>query len=257
VLAASLARGGMTSAEAIFDGPRGYLDIYSLGEVRPEALDDLGERWAITSPGSTVKKYPCALETYRAVEAAMQAQAQLGVPATELVAVDCAVPPGTMGPLLYDRPKTELQAKFSLPYTVAAALHDGGLALDSFTDAAIERPAVRALMERVRVREDVACRPDDPEGRNSSASSGGFVDVVVRGRDGRSARSRVVDLVGSPARPLSEQEQRAKFTDCLRAGGRETALADELLARLRELDRIDDLDTMLTVLTPASAEEHR
>src|SRR5690606_10786207 len=126
VLAATLARLGMTAAESVFDGPRGYLDIYSLGQARPEALDDLGERWAITSPGPTVKKYPCALETYRAVEAAQQALAELGVGADEVVAIECAVPPGTMGPLRYDRPTTELEAKFSLPYTVAAALHDGG-----------------------------------------------------------------------------------------------------------------------------------
>ncbi len=258
VLAASLARHGMTSAEAIFDGPRAYLDIYSLGAARPEALDDLddlskaGDRWAIISPGSTVKKYPCALETYRAVEAAMRAQAELGVPAEQVAAVECAVPPGTMGPLRYDRPTTELEAKFSMPYTVAAALLDGGLTLGSFTDAAVGRPAVRALMEVVSVREDVACRPEDPEGRNSSASSGGFVDVVLRARDGRSARARVVEVSGSPARPLTEPEQRTKLTDCLRTGGRDPALADEVLARLRRLDQVDDLDQALTILTPTT-----
>ncbi|SIM72685.1 MmgE/PrpD family protein [Micromonospora cremea] len=257
VLAARLASNGMTSADAIFDGPRGYLDIYSLGASRLDAFDDLGDRWAISSPGSTVKKYPCALETYRAVEAAVEAREQLGVPATEIAAVECIVPPGTMGPLRYHRPTTELEAKFSMHYTVAAALFDGTLTLDSFTDAAIERPAVRALMELVAVREDVVCRPEDPEGLNSSASSGGFVDVVVRTRDGRSATARVTNVVGSPARPLTEQEQRSKFTDCLRTGGRDTGLVDELLARLRDLDRVDDVDKALTVLTPTNAEEHR
>lgn len=257
VLAASLARNGMTSDSAIFDGPRGYLDIYSLGQARPEALDDLGDRWAIRSPGPTLKKYPCALETYRAVEAAMHALARLGRPATEVVAVECAVPPGTMGPLRYDRPATGLQAKFSLPYPVAAALLDGGLTLGSFHQAAIDRPAVRALMELVSVREDVACRPEDPEGRNSSASSGGFVDVVLRGRDGRSARSRVVDVAGSPARPLTAPEQRGKFADCLRTGGRDAALVDDVVARLRDLDRVDDVEQALSILTPNSAEGPR
>jgi 2-methylcitrate dehydratase PrpD len=258
VLAASLARGGMTAADAIFDGPRGYLDIYSLGRARPEALDDLGDRWAITSPGSTVKKYPCALETYRAVEAAMQALATLGLTAADVAAVECVVPPGTTGPLRHDRPATELEAKFSLPYTVAAALFDGGLTLDSFTDEAIMRPAVRALMERVHAREDAACRPEDPEGRDSSASSGGFVDVVVRGHDGRTGSARVRDVAGSPARPLTGSEQRDKLTDCLRTGGRDAGITGEVLTRLRALDRVEDLDRALTILTPTTnAEEHR
>ncbi|HEY8471825.1 MAG TPA: MmgE/PrpD family protein [Natronosporangium sp.] len=250
VLAASLAAGGMTAADAIFDGPRGYLDIYSCGEPRPEALDGLGDRWAITAPGPTLKKYPCALETYRSVEAATAALAELGVPAAEVAAVECAVPPGTMGPLRYDRPVTEAQAKFSLPYTVAAALLDGDLTLDSFTEAAIGRPGVRALMALVAVREDPACRPEDPAGRDSSASSGGFVEVTVRSRDGRRASARVAELIGSPTRPLRWPEQRGKFTDCLRAGGRDPGLADQLLDRLRRLDQADDLDRLLSLLTP-------
>jgi len=257
VLAVSLARQGLTSADTIFDGPRGYLDIYSWGAARPEALDDLGDRWAITTPGSTIKKYPCALETYRAVEAAMVAQGQLSVGADQIAAVECAVPPGTMGPLRYDRPTTELEAKFSMPYTVAAALLDGGLTLDSFTAEAIGRPAVWALMTLVAVREDVACRPEDPEGRNSSASSGGFVDVVLRTRDGRSATARITHTTGSPARPLTDEEQRVKFVDCLRAGHRPTGTADGLLTRLRDLDHVDDVDAALSVLTPTSAEGYR
>jgi 2-methylcitrate dehydratase PrpD len=160
--------------------------------------------------------------------------------------------------LRHDRPTTELQAKFSLPYTVASGLLDGELTLGSFTDAALARPAARALMELVSVREDVACRPEDPDGRHSSASSGGFVDVVVRGRDGREARGRVADIAGSPARPLTRQEQHAKFIDCLRTGGRDPALAGEVMTRLRELDRIDDVEQALSVLTlTTDAEEHR
>ena len=47
------------------------------------------------------------------------------------------------------RPASPYAAKFSLPWTVAALLIDGGLGLDTFAEQSIARPEVRALAARV------------------------------------------------------------------------------------------------------------
>lgn len=254
LLATDLCLAGLGADQAVFDGGRGYLDIYAWGEGADDAFDHLGESWAITDPGPTLKKYPCALELYRVVDATLEAIERLGVTGADLARIDCVVPPGTTGPLLYDRPTTPLEAKFCLPYAVAAAALDGGLRLDSFSPPALARPEVRALMERVSVREDVACRPEDPTGRHSSASSGGFVDVRVTTSDGRGTTARVGVVAGSPGRPLTPAERRAKWADCLQAGGRAPQVAAPVFDALQALAELDDVDAVLRVLTPPDAE---
>lgn len=52
-------------------------------------------------------------------------------------------------PLVYDWPKDELQAKFSLHFAVAAALVDGAARLKQFSAERIRNPKIRNLMKRV------------------------------------------------------------------------------------------------------------
>ena len=47
-------------------------------------------------------------------------------------------------------PATAIDARFSLPFTVAAALVHGRIGLDSFTPAALQHDDVRGLAARVR-----------------------------------------------------------------------------------------------------------
>jgi 2-methylcitrate dehydratase PrpD len=251
VLAAQLAAGGFTADEQILDGERSFVDVYSCGAARPEAFDGLGEHWAITDPGPTLKLFPAALEVYRAVEGVLILAEENRITADQVVAVRCAVPPGTLGPLRHDRPRTGLEGKFSMPYTVAAALLDGGLQLDTFTDEAVHRPEVTQLMERVTALEDPRTRPEDPSGRNSSASFGGFVDVTIDTTDHRSVSTRVHDVIGSPRRPLTPQQREEKFRQCLVAGGRDGRTATDLYPHLAAIAGHPDVHQLLQALAPS------
>jgi phosphate transport system ATP-binding protein len=54
----------------------------------------------------------------------------------------------TYDKLAYLEPKTGLEAKFSMPFTVAWALVHPQVTLDTFTDAAVKQPKVQALLRR-------------------------------------------------------------------------------------------------------------
>ena len=60
-------------------------------------------------------------------------------------------PTGTVQPLIHSRPRTGLEAKFSLEYSLAAALLDKHLGFATFTDKPVTRPEAPRLVELVEV----------------------------------------------------------------------------------------------------------
>jgi 2-methylcitrate dehydratase PrpD len=183
VQAARLAdAGARTSLERVADGPAGLVEAFGGGYAEPDA----GGPQAVEA--NWIKAYPCCLQTHGAIEAAEQARADGAATAGEVEAI---VHPVSRQAAPYDDPETPLQAKFSIPYTVAFTLLHGPPAVDAFT--AVE-PAARALArERVRVR-------TDPELAESEA-------VLVL--DGREA-ARVTAALGSPERPMDAGQLAAK-----------------------------------------------
>src|SRR5690606_28026952 len=180
VLAAQLAAAGFTAAQDILDGPRGFVDIYADGGDHPDALDDLGRSWALLDPAPTLKKYPSCYATHRPIDADLRLPAEHNLTPADVVAVIDRAPTFGLTPLIHHDPKTGLQGKFSLEYVVAAALLDGEITLGSFTDEAVNRPEIRALMPLLDAKEDPRCRPEDPTAADSSAGTGGFHEVTIR-----------------------------------------------------------------------------
>jgi 2-methylcitrate dehydratase PrpD len=248
VLAVQLAQAGLSAASDVLDGPKGYLDLAGEGVERPAAYDLLGNPWALMDPGVSLKKYPCCYEVARSSDAMLQIRSEYGFAPEQVEKIYCRVPTDGLSPLIYSRPGTGLEAKFSMEYTLGAALIDGGLTLSSFTDEAVRRPQVRALMERVQAWEDPMCRPEDPDNLVSSAGSGGFVEVTVQA-GGVEAMAQVRSPSGSPDLPLTWAEIEEKYLACVREGGGDQARAAELFPRLREIEKEPDVHGLLDELT--------
>jgi 2-methylcitrate dehydratase PrpD len=152
--------------------------------------------------------------------------------------------------LTYPRPVTGLEAKFSLHYPLAAALLDGGCTLATFTDEAVRRPEIAALYSRIEAAENAACRGDDPLFDTRSSGSKGFVEVEVRLTDGRTDTLRVDKAPGSPARELTWDDLREKFSDCARHSHRiADAQALEAFAAIKELERSTDIAAITRLLS--------
>jgi 2-methylcitrate dehydratase PrpD len=97
-----------------------------------------------------------------------------------------------------------LEAKFSGHYCAAAAWVDGCVALSSFTQAAVMRPALREQMQAVALRE----RECDGESLDTAP-----VHLAVHG-DGWSDGITVDWAPGSPADPMTRDDLHAKWLDC-------------------------------------------
>jgi len=136
VVAAELARNGFTGPATILEGRFGLYRTF-LGvdpDVRP--FETLGREWETLRVG--FKPYPCCHYLHAFLDCALALRREPGFDVAQIEAVECLVPAGEV-PIVCEpraaklRPRTTYDAQFSLPFTVAAALSDGQVGLDTFT----------------------------------------------------------------------------------------------------------------------------
>lgn len=205
VLAARLAREGLTAAESALDGKRGFLAACG-GNPLDEAVDRLGRHWHLVASGIAVKPYPSCAFTHPAVDALLELRRQHGLQAADVRAVEIALSPVGLDVLSYAQPATALERKFSMQFCAATALAQGRLDFRAFRDGEVDDPTVRALMPAVTMVPD--------EGLAGGPAEQARSRVTVRLRDGRTLHSPARGASGHPDRPLSAPALREKFLGC-------------------------------------------
>jgi 2-methylcitrate dehydratase PrpD len=238
LVSVQLAQREVRGAQATFDGLDGFLRVYLRDRCDGEVLRDrLGEHYEFTR--LSYKPYPCCRFNHSAIDAALALRAAHELAPSRIrrirVGVNRQAYEAVCTPVeVRLAPKTNVDAQFSIPYTVAAAILDGGVRLEHFTDAALRRPDLLALARKVEPFVD-----DDIErewGRNISPA-----ELHVELEDGTTCTLRIDVPRGHPNRPMSAADFEAKAKDCVRNAV--LPLQDDAHRRLRELvDRLDGLD---------------
>ncbi len=231
IRAALMARGGFVGPRTVLDGTHGLYKAFAPSR-QPDfvpLLDGLGRRWVMET--IAFKPYACGTMTQPFIDCAI-ALAKDGVPAEDIVAIQCEVAEGTVHRLweplaTKHRPPTPYAAKFSTPYCMAAAFHDRRAGFAQFTASRIHDPAVLALAAKI----GYVINPDDDYPRNFS----GHLRATLR--DGSTREHRQPHMRGGVHAPLPAAELEMKFADNVRYGG----WSDELAVRLRRA--ADDLFT--------------
>ena len=236
VLAAQLAGAGMTASAAAIDGAQGFLAAMD-GAAVPlaDVAADLGTRWEILDTGITVKLYPSCAGTHPTLDALLDLKRRERFSADQVDAIEVGVDPIVPTILIYDRPASGLEGKFSMPFCAAAAVVHGKVGIETFDDAALADPAVVALRERVTMRIDGTL--------DASAPSLTQANVTVRLRDGRVLQASANGARGYPERPASDDELATKFLSCA-SRVMDDARAHELLTALRGIEDVRDVRTL-------------
>jgi 2-methylcitrate dehydratase PrpD len=208
VVAADLARHGLTGPPTVVEGRFGFLQAFCGDHADVDAVTSgLGEHWEL--PGIFFKPYPCNHFTHAGIDAALELRAR-GVRPDDIAAIELGVPTAvlkTIGqpPEEKARPRSGYHAAFSGPYTVAAALLGGGglgVFHEDFTDEATRDERRLALAAKVR------CVPDEQCDRIFPHQ---FPAVLrVETTDGTRHEVRVDANRGGPERPLSTDELATK-----------------------------------------------
>ncbi|MGA7836297.1 MAG: hypothetical protein WCA31_13910, partial [Acidimicrobiales bacterium] len=165
----------------------------------------------------------------------------------------CNVPPTGLRPLLYKRPKTGLEGKFSMEYALAATVLDGTLNVNSFEDDQVRRPEIADLYERILVQEDERCTVGDGTVRTTSAGTIGFVEVTIDFTDGRSETATIYKPKGAPTLPFDWHDIREKFFSCATVAGVSDQAAHEVMDGLQDLTNVKDVNALLSLAVASSA----
>lgn len=207
--AAVLAKAGMTGPEHILDAEDGGLyravsDSWNLGRL----TEGLGSSFEILKIDK--KPYPCCRTTHHAIDAALALRKELKpgeLKAVEKIRVD-TYEVGVLQCGFTQYPESPVEAKFSIPYTVAAALVSGKVTQKEFTEGALEDGSAKELAGKVSVVSDPLFSARYP-GRWGCR-------MTVRFLDGRELVKQIDDMSGSVRCPLTEEQERTKFEDLAR-----------------------------------------
>ena len=197
VQSALLARSGVAGFEQPLEGRAGFYALYADGKFEAADLtDSFGERFWIEH--LTFKPWPSCRGTHPFIELALRLRAENGFDPASVIAIELDhddVQSMLIDPITRKRlPQVAIDAKFSIPFTVALALARGRVGLDDFDAAALADPAVLALAAKVTGRE--------VRRTGWQRGSGGALRITLA--DGRVLEGGVDNALGCPARPLSE-----------------------------------------------------
>ena len=241
VLAALLARGGMTASTLALDGPQGFLHAMdSEGAALTDAIADLGVRWEIVDTGITVKLYPSCAGTHPSLDAILDLRRREHFTADDVERIDVDVDSIVPTILIYDRPATGLEGKFSLPFCAAAAVVFGRVGIDTFDAASLSDPRVTSLIPRISMRVDPSLDGSGPPLTQAR--------VHIRLRGGRVLTQHANGARGYPEQPASDEELDAKFMACARRAMPDPA-AERALGLLRTIEELEDVRSLTALLS--------
>jgi len=227
VLSGLLAREGFTASEQALEGPQGYFAVLGAGKREERALETLGAPWKILKTGVAVKPYPSCACTHSIIDSALELRRIHAIAPEQVEHVTVGVGASVPRILIHSNPRSGLEAKFSGEFSAAAALCEGRVGIATFRDDKTDDPAIKALMERVRVVVD----PEIPREGDQHM----WTRVTLRLRDGREVGIAPRPVPGHPGSPLSLDQLREKFRDCARI-----VLPDDRVESVRQM--IEDLN---------------
>ncbi len=228
--AARMAEAGFLGPRSVFEGQHGVFHAFAVPGIDRDFshLDQgWGNRWEVAN--LAFKPYACGTMAQPFIDCALQLRAKL----SDLDAIASIVAPvgeGTVHRLWEPRaektrPSTPYGAKFSVPYCVAVALHDGDAGLEQFTEQRITDPTVLAQADKVTYRID----PANEYPRNYT----GALRVTLR--DGVELEAEQLCLRGGRRAPLEEAELWQKFKSNTRFGGWSDSQSEALAAFARQV----------------------
>jgi 2-methylcitrate dehydratase PrpD len=226
ILAALLAVEGFTGTNTAIEGARGFGNVFSNAPDYTRVTRNLGIDYNIGT--LTYKPYPCGIVIHPALDACLELTAETAIASEEIVGIDVAVAPITIGLCGSRRhPKDELEAQVSAHHWIAAALVRGKATIDLISPDMLTSPEIARLRDMVDLKPDEGIRRDE-------------VLLTVRTPGGRARSCHIEHCKGSLANPMTQIDLNEKFRSYgTRAIGRSNV--DRLIDVLTDLANLDDV----------------
>ncbi len=242
VLAARLAQAGFTAAPDALEHPSGLLAATSpLNHPDLSRTFEPGRKiWYLERQGLNIKRYPICYGTHRAIDAALDLVQRGGINEHNVSSIRVHTGEMQMVMLRNERPQSGLEAKFSMPFAMASAIVAKKVGLAQLSDDFVRRSDVQALFPKVSYE----LTKETLDG--SAFAPEESVEIVTTSGETFTS-GKIKYAKGSHQRPLTEQELREKFDDCLGADFDDNKKKDAF-DRLINLERLTDTSDLLSLM---------
>jgi 2-methylcitrate dehydratase len=247
VVAAVLARDGLTGPAPIFEGEMGFFrQVSGPFDLNVESFG--GRRGEFKVAQTYVKYWPAEYHAQSAIWASLEVRKKLkNIGGIESVFVETHEAGYTILGKDGEKwaPRTKETADHSLPYIVGMAILKGDINNSTYSVRNLRNPSNLAFVRKVKVVEDPALTSKYPERGMPNR-------VTVRERGGMEASAQVDIPRGHHLNPMTKDEIEAKFlrltTKKIRG-----ARAQEALKRFWNLEKEKDLNDLLSLLRVSKA----
>ena len=208
VTAVQLAQAGLTAGDQVVEHPFGFANtvlgpgIYDLDEM----ANNLGQPFRIQD-ALIIKKYPCCGGNHAMLDSLFSLMRENDFTFEDVANAEIDQSYYSVV-MLYQEPDDDLKGKFSAKYNVAAALVDGEVNIDTFTQDKIDDPTMGDVMDKVRTR--VMAKSEE-----LLTNSEDGLKVKITLKDGRVLEHTTgrADILGSQKNPWGFDSIRAKFEE--------------------------------------------
>lgn len=198
ITAAALAEVGLTGPATALEGRYGLLRTHADPPYRFERLTEgLGEKWETLS--TLIKPFPCGHIMHPFITAALRLREEYRLDPGEIRSVTCTIDKWAV-PIVCepadskDKPQTAYHSRFSLPFTIAAALSHGRVDTDTYSGRYLTNNVLLQLASHVGYRKRETWDPD-------IVKAGVHIEIV----DGREFSTETVQ------KQMTDDEIRDKF----------------------------------------------
>lgn len=240
VFSAMLAKQGISGSKGIFEGEYGFFKIYERGNA-DVLRSELGRVFEIEHLSQ--KPYPCCHCTHGAITGALDLVKEHNIQPGDIEQVEVITSRyvhGLVGKPFEIRDNPQVDAQFSIPYTVAAAIIRERFGIAELQENSIRDNQVLSLTKKVK------CIAD--ESINTLLVP---VTVRINLRDGASYSKKIEVLKGNPANPTTGQEDIEKFNECVKFGRKSMSdeKRDKLVKLILNLEALSDVREIIGYLT--------
>ena len=159
ILAALLAKKGYTGPRTIFEGKYGFLNAFSFERTYDPKKITSGLGEIFIGHETAFKPYPCCRFLHQVIDGVLEMVKQNQLMPGDIkeirirtfqVGIDTLMKPEERR----YRPKTVVDAQFSIPFVVGAAVVRKKISLSEFTEESIRDPGILEIASRVKGEED-------------------------------------------------------------------------------------------------------
>jgi len=241
VTAVMLASQGFTAGDDGLDGRWGYFQVLGGGAEPRRLIGALGRPHSIVNPGVSVKPYPCGSLSHPSMDAMLKLVTDHNIQPAQIKAVRLRAGSNILEPLRYKTAKTELEAKFCVPFLLGVIALQRKAGIQEFTDEYVSSAPIQQMMTKVSTEFDPKIEAMGFDKIRSIVE----VDLV----DGRKLTQPSDERYrGSPAWPFTMAELRERFVDCASPLLTKDRI-QRALEQIESIEKIKDIRELTRTLT--------